>query len=69
MRFRLGEATPVSLALYSVTGSRVRELASGSFEPGEHAVRIDARGLAPGVYFVALRAGAASRTRSVVISP
>ena len=74
MRFRLGNAGHVDLALFDVTGQRVRVLASGGFPAGEHAVPWDGvddagRTLAAGVYFLSLRADGVSSTRKVSVIP
>ena len=74
IRFSLRTAGPVELDLYSVTGQRVRQLASGAFPAGEHAVKWDGtdeagRPVATGVYFVKLGANGLSSTRKVVVTP
>jgi len=74
LRFRIGNAGQVELALFDVTGQRVRVLANGAFPAGEHAVRWDGaddagRTVAPGVYFLHLRADGVSRTRKVSYIP
>lgn len=72
--FSLSAAGPVEIELYSVTGQRVRQLANAVFGAGEHAVRWDGRGddgktVAPGVYFVNLRANGESSSRKVLVTP
>lgn len=61
----------VSLDLYSVSGQRVRTLASGSFAAGRHTLTWDARGrdgsaVAPGLYFAVLRQGGSQVQQRVV---
>ena len=74
VRFAVADAgAEVDLALYSVTGARVAELVSGSFEGGRHSVRWAPRAksaapLASGVYFVRLRrSGEPVQAKSILI--
>ena len=58
----LPEAGEASLALYSVTGQRVRTIAERSFAAGRHSLTWDALGrdgspVAPGLYFAVLTQG------------
>jgi hypothetical protein len=41
--FSLPETGPVNLAVFSVTGQKIRELASGPFPAGRHSVIWDGR--------------------------
>jgi hypothetical protein len=73
MRFSLAAAGPVRLDLYTVSGQRVRTVADGLFEAGEHTVRWDGaaedgRRLAPGVYFANLRANGSSHTQRILVT-
>jgi hypothetical protein len=49
--------------MYDVLGRRVATLASGRYEAGRHAVRVEARGLASGVYFVRMEASGGFRAQ------
>jgi len=74
LRFSLPAAGRIELDVYAVTGQRVRSLASGWFEAGEHTVpwrRVDDAGqtLRGGVYFVHLRGEGFSRTQKLVVAP
>jgi FtsP/CotA-like multicopper oxidase with cupredoxin domain len=74
IRFSLRSSGMVQVALYSVTGQRVRQLASGSFAAGDHSLRWDGtdeagRTVASGVYFVKLDADGRSSTRKVFVTP
>lgn len=65
-------ATKASLVVYNSLGMEVRVLASGSIEPGSHAVQWDGtneRGelLASGIYFYRLQSGAFSQTRKMML--
>ena len=58
----LPETGEASLELFSVTGQRVRTVASGAFAAGRHTLTWDARGrdgspVAPGLYFAVLQQG------------
>lgn len=71
VRFAANTRAPVSLAIYDVSGRRVRTLASGAMEPGEHEAAWDGRDdggieVTSGIYFVRLRVGAATRTSRMV---
>ena len=71
LRFGLATSGRVSLALYDASGRRVRTLASGALEAGEHSARWDGRDdsgheVAAGLYFAKLEAGGSARTVRVV---
>jgi hypothetical protein len=67
VRLRLARAADARVALYDPAGRRARTLAAGRWEPGTHEVAWDGRdddgrALAPGVYFLRVRAGSIERT-------
>ena len=73
-RFTLANAGPVEMDVYSITGQRVRRLANTTFEAGERSIRWDGmddggRRVAPGVYFVSLRAGGVATARRLLVTP
>ncbi|HXJ68353.1 MAG TPA: multicopper oxidase domain-containing protein [Verrucomicrobiae bacterium] len=73
-RFTLREPDRVELALYSVTGQLVRQLASVPYGAGESSVLWDGRddagrAVPAGVYFVNLRAGGVTVTRKMFVAP
>lgn len=73
IRFRLIEAGPADLAIYSVEGRRVRQLATGALAAGVHEVSWDGRDAegrpaAAGVYYYELRTEGARQTRSLVLT-
>jgi hypothetical protein len=55
-RFELTRATPLKLSVYDVRGRLRVTLWDGPATRGTHAVRWDASGLEPGVYFLRLLA-------------
>ena len=57
----------VALSLYSVRGRLVRRLVNGYREAGTYAVRIDASGLASGIYICRLEAGPHVQSRRLVL--
>ena len=68
LRFALPHEAPVRLAIYDVTGRRVRELTSGAQAAGEHAVAWDLRdergqAVGAGLYFARLEAEGSALTR------
>ena len=60
--FTLPRPARVSLDLFDQAGRRVQVLALGTLGAGTHTVRIPARSLPSGVYFLRLRTGATART-------
>lgn len=72
LRFGLATAGRASLALYDATGRRVRALAGGAYEPGEHAIDWDGRDEAgraapPGLYFARFETVGYAATRKLVV--
>ncbi len=73
LRCRLGEASLVTLTIHDVAGRVVRSLVSGEkWAAGDHELAWDGRGksgepLAPGVYFVSLKAGLHATVQKVVL--
>jgi hypothetical protein len=68
VRFTLRSRRSVTLDLYDASGVRVMPIFEGSLEAGDHTAHLDAAGLASGVYFIALSAGAGVRdVRPVVV--
>ncbi len=65
--FELPRRDVVRLALYDVSGRRIRTLIDGVREAGRTTARIDSRGLKTGVYFLRLEAGNGSAMRRVVM--
>ena len=68
----LPERRAVQLGVYSVTGRRVRKLVAGDVEAGVWDARWDGRdddgrGVASGVYFVKLAAGAEQRKLKITL--
>jgi Purple acid Phosphatase, N-terminal domain/FlgD Ig-like domain/Glycosyl hydrolases family 16 len=72
MAFSLAVDSPVTLAIYSVDGRRIRTLARGPYPAGVHQLvwdGIDAHGsrVRPGLYFARLQTGRQTFTRTVVL--
>ena len=65
--FDVPQAEQVVLTVYSALGERVAVLADGPYPTGRYRAVWDASGLAAGVYFVRLQAGAFSATRKLVV--
>lgn len=73
VRFAVAMRGPVDVAVYDAAGRRVRALETGVSAAGRHEVTWDARddrghGVAAGLYFVRVRAGAASDSRRIVVA-
>ena len=72
VRYGLPRSTHVKIAVYDVRGRRVAVLQDGHKTAGHHRLRWDAtddrdRGVASGVYLVAITAGDDSVTRRVTL--
>ena len=71
LRFGLAQRAHVTLAILDPAGRRVRTLARGEFEAGEHAAPWDGRdeegrAVAPGLYFARIETAGFSATRRIV---
>lgn len=67
IRFALGDATDVELAVYDVLGREVATLVSGPMAAGAHEVRFDAGTLASGTYVYRLQAGNVVATKRLTV--
>ncbi len=72
IRFELGEAGPVNLAVFDLLGREVASLANESLSAGAHSFSWDGRdfsglGVATGVYVYRLRAGGQTVSRQMVL--
>jgi hypothetical protein len=67
IRYRIPAAGHVSLQLHDVAGRVVKTLDEGDRPAGEHRVRLDAQGLAPGVYFYRLTSPSVQASRSCTV--
>ncbi len=70
--YELGQAGPVELGIFSLTGQRIHTLVSGAQSAGSHHLGWDGRDeggrmVATGVYLYRLRAGAGVQTRRLVL--
>ncbi|MGB3542198.1 T9SS type A sorting domain-containing protein [Rubrivirga sp.] len=65
-RFVLEDAGEVEVAVFDTLGRRVRDLASGVWAVGTHAVALEAEGLPAGTYVVVLRAGGSVESQTWV---
>jgi hypothetical protein len=52
LRYGLGQSAPVHIGLYDASGRCVRILAAQTQPAGAHALELDTRGLASGLYFI-----------------
>jgi len=67
LRFSIPAATHVELKVYNVAGQRVASLIDADLPAGIHSATFAAGNLAPGMYFVSMRAGATQLRRHVVL--
>jgi hypothetical protein len=67
IRFSLPGRVQVTLSVYNTLGQQVTQLVSGERAAGIHEVQVNASGLASGVYFYRMQAGAFVRTRKFLL--
>ena len=65
--YELRQAAPVTLSVYDALGRRVRLLELGRQAAGPHQVRLDADGLAAGLYLYELRTPRARESRPMMV--
>ncbi len=65
--YELRQAAPVTLSVYDALGRRVRLLELGMQAAGSHQVRLDADGLAAGLYLYELRTPDARESRPMMV--
>ncbi|MFN9339988.1 MAG: T9SS type A sorting domain-containing protein [Candidatus Kapaibacterium sp.] len=56
-----------SVVLYSLQGSRIKDLFNGELSEGEHKIPLDLMGLYAGMYIVKMSTGSVSRERAIMI--
>ncbi|HET9325269.1 MAG TPA: FlgD immunoglobulin-like domain containing protein [Candidatus Eisenbacteria bacterium] len=74
IRFTLAKDAAVELEVFDLAGSRVRRLASGHLEAGEHSriwegTNEAGQRVGQGIYFVRMRAAGVSMTRKLLLAP
>ena len=68
LRFTLPRSTAITLTVSDLLGREVRRIIDGgAYEAGTHAVRFDAAGLAPGLYFSRLTADGKSVQQKLLL--
>lgn len=67
LAYSLAEGGEVAIAVYDVAGRRVAELDQGFRGAGKHQVSWNQTGVAPGIYFLRLKAGASQTSRTIMI--
>ena len=67
VRFATGVAGPASVAVFDMLGRQVVVLADGETDGSGQSVRLDASGLASGVYVIRMQAGDLTMTRTVTV--
>ena len=56
-----------SIVLYSLQGSRIKDLFNGELSEGDHKIPLDLMGLSAGMYIVKMNNGSVSRERAIMI--
>jgi hypothetical protein len=67
IEFSMDRSEPVNIDVYDILGRRVRRLFSGELGRGAHALSFDAGSVAPGLYFVLLRARSGVRAGKLAV--
>lgn len=67
IRYKLPEASPVTLIIYDVLGKEVAKLVNEHKEAGAYSVTWDASNIASGTYFYTLTAGDVSVTKRLLL--
>jgi len=67
MRFSIGAASHVRLAVYDILGREVAVLADGAMQPGSHSVEWNASSVPSGVYFYRIDAGGYSAVKKLLL--
>ncbi|MDZ7797871.1 MAG: family 10 glycosylhydrolase [Candidatus Marinimicrobia bacterium] len=65
--YRLDRRRDIEIAVYDLSGKRIRTLFSGMQEAGRHTLRFDAADLSSGMYLCVLRSGNTVRTRKITL--
>jgi hypothetical protein len=56
-----------AITLYSLQGSKIKDLFNGELSEGEHNIPLDLMGLSAGMYIVKMSTDAVSRERAIMI--
>ena len=67
VEYELGEAGSIQLTVFDILGRRVATVRDGWHDAGVHTAPLDARTLAPGLYFVRLTSGTSSMSQRVTV--
>jgi len=67
IRYALHQRSHVTLTVFNTLGQQVARLVDGSKDAGYHDVRFDANGLASGVYFYRIQAGAFVQAKKLLL--
>lgn len=65
--FSLPRASELKLEIYSMLGTLIKTIASGSFPAGNHSINFNAGNLASGVYFYKLTSADFTQTKSMML--
>ncbi len=67
IRYNLPHKSHVMLTIFNNLGQRVKDIAVGEQEAGQHEVRFDSAGLSSGVYYCRLQAGDRVQTKKLML--
>ena len=68
INYQIGSESPVRLEITDITGRKVLVREEGSQPAGRHQILIQGAGLAPGVYFYTVYAGANRETKRMMVA-
>lgn len=66
IEFSLAEQGEVTIELFDVQGTKVKELLKGNHPAGKHSLSVSGEGLASGTYLIRMNAGKFTATRKIV---
>lgn len=67
LTFGLPQLSPVTLAVYDITGRLVKTITEDTYTAGVHTVRFDGGNLSSGLYFCTMHSGAFASSRKMVL--
>ncbi len=67
IQYQLPQQSVVSLTIYNALGQQVKTLVTARQAAGTHSIRFDGRGLASGIYYYRLQAGAQIQIKKMIL--
>lgn len=67
IKFDISSSGIVNIIVYDITGRKVEDLVSGTYDPGSYEVRWDASQYSSGIYFYSLVTSEFTETKKMVL--